>query len=106
MLVTDCEAMQPDCLSAIHNALEGGARLIQLREKNMSSHELRELALQASSLCREYHGTLVINSEENLAREAIAGVHWPERRLDDVAEYSEALLSGASVHSVEAAQRA
>jgi thiamine-phosphate diphosphorylase len=106
MLVTDSQAMQPDCLSAIHSALEGGARLIQLREKHLSSGELKSLAVQASDLCRGYGGTLVINSAEHLARVAKAGVHWPERHLNNLAEYSKDLFSGASVHSVESARRA
>ena len=106
MIVTNRAAMQPDFATAIRDALEGGARLIQLRERDLPMRELKLLAIEASQMCRRYDGVLLINSEERLARVARAGVHWPEKHLGALREYSENLLSGASVHSAEAARRA
>lgn len=106
MLVTDRNAMRPDFMSAIVAALEGGARLIQLREKDLPRDELWALSIEASNICRSYGGVLLISSDEHLARIANAGVHWPEKHLDDLSEYSKNLLSGASVHSVKNAQSA
>jgi thiamine-phosphate pyrophosphorylase len=110
MLVTNRRLMQPSFAAALEAALRGGARWIQLREKELAPHELMELALQAQQLCTRYGALLSINSRADIARAAHAsGVHLPER---GIAPHQARLsldtgaLVGQSVHGVEAAQRA
>ena len=107
MLVTDRRLMRPSFEDALRAALEGGARLVQLREKDLSVGELKSLAQTAQNGCEKFGASLLVNSEMEIARDVGArGVHWPERCLGNQIEYSNGFVKGFSVHSVEAAQRA
>ncbi len=107
MLVTDWRLMQPSFGEALRAALEGGAPLIQLREKDLPLQELQSLAQTAQSLCETFGASLLVNTEIEIAQSVGArGVHWPQRCLEHGIEYSMGALNGFSVHSVEAAQRA
>lgn len=108
MLVTQSSLMQPNFLDEILAAVEGGARLIQLREKEMEGAELLGLSRQAKEICDAHGARLLINGNGKIAREIGIGLHLSEsnsvaeaRRLWGW-EYS----LGQSVHSREAAQRA
>lgn len=60
----------------VQMALEGGCRWIQLRLKDSSDEEFREIALEVIPLCREYSAFLVIDDRVELARElGVHGVH-------------------------------
>jgi len=57
-------------------AIEGGARLIQFREKAMSTHELVDTASQLRQLTRQAGVTLIINDRLDIALAVDAdGVH-------------------------------
>ncbi len=57
-------------------ALDGGVRLIQLREKEKTTRELFELAGTVRRLCDEYDALLIINDRVDLALAVNAdGVH-------------------------------
>lgn len=105
MLVTERRLMQPSFEAALHQALEGGARLIQLREKNLSSDEFRLLATTSQKLCAQFGATLLLNSQPQIAQEIGCGAHFPEREISNI-EYSKLQSNGASIHSVESAQNA
>jgi thiamine-phosphate pyrophosphorylase len=110
MLVTNRHIMQPSFESALEAALHGGARWIQLREKDLAIRDLMDLALQAQQLCARYGAMLSINSRIEVARAArAAGVHLPGTGI--TASHARTALKpsaliGQSVHSVQAAQRA
>jgi|APEBP8051073058_1049385.scaffolds.fasta_scaffold06204_2 thiamine-phosphate diphosphorylase len=108
MLVTQSSLMQPDWNAALEAALVGGARLIQLREKDISGEELVSLATAAKELCERYNANLVINSEIEIARALGVGVHL--REAQSVAQARAILgadfLVGQSVHSLETARHA
>ncbi|HVF84664.1 MAG TPA: thiamine phosphate synthase [Abditibacteriaceae bacterium] len=107
MLVTDRRLMKPSFEEALHAALEGGARLVQLREKDLTVEELKVLAQAAQRLCESFDASLLVNTEVEVARAIGArGVHWPERCLGNQIDYSKGFVNGVSVHSVEAAQSA
>jgi thiamine-phosphate diphosphorylase len=106
MLVTDRhQAGGEDALVWIaQQAVQGGADIVQLREKDMDAEALTELAERILDALGG-RGRLVINGSAEVALEAGAqGVHLPEdarfdRPIDE-------MLVGRSVHSSEAAKRA
>lgn len=96
-----------DCAKA---ALEGGARIIQLRDKDISIPELTELAKEMRQLTRQYGALLFINDRLDVALEVEAdGVHvgqddMPVEVIRHVA--SSRMLIGLSVSTVEEAKEA
>lgn len=100
--------MQPDWKAALEAALTGGARLIQLREKDISAEELLSLATTAKEFCHRYNANLVINSEIEIARALGVGVHLREAQSVSQARamLGQDYLVGQSVHSLETARRA
>jgi len=56
-------------------ALEGGADIIQLRDKSISTHELAEVARRVKALCDLHQAQLIINDYVDVAREIGCGVH-------------------------------
>lgn len=57
-------------------ALEGGADVVQLRDKEASARELLEIALEILPLCRRKQAALIINDRADLAWAADAhGAH-------------------------------
>jgi thiamine-phosphate diphosphorylase len=102
MLVTQRARMKPDFETALEAALHGGAQLIQLREKDLPDDELLDLAKRAKELCEKYDATLIINGAPEAAQTLGIGLHLPESALLP----QNVDLWGASVHSLESAQRA
>lgn len=57
-------------------ALRGGCRWIQLRMKDASEREVREVAYDLQPLCRKYDATFILDDRVELARDLDAdGVH-------------------------------
>lgn len=96
-----------DCVQA---CLEGGATFVQLREKDASSEEKRELARELKNVCERYQVPFVIDDDVALAREVEAdGVHVGQE--DMACTQARALLGsqaiiGVSVQTVEQALEA
>ena len=60
----------------VESALEGGARIIQYRDKSHVPSTRREQAQELSKLCREYGAIFIINDDVELACTVAAdGVH-------------------------------
>lgn len=102
MLVTQRARMKPDFESALEAALCGGARLIQLREKDLLDDELFFLAQRAITLCEKYGATLIINGAPQIADTLNIGLHLPE----GAPLPKKTKFCGASVHSLKSARRA
>jgi thiamine-phosphate diphosphorylase len=102
--------MKPSFDAALEAALRGGARFVQLREKDLPPRAVLDLALRAQRLCEKYDARLIINSRADIARAAYAdGVHLPENDVPPaVARLSLGFhaLCGVSVHSLAAARGA
>lgn len=84
--------------------LDGGARFIQLRDKEASARELLEQAMACLKLTRKAGATLIINDRVDVALTAGAdGVHLGQDDLS-VAEAREILgedkIIGVSTHSI------
>jgi thiamine-phosphate pyrophosphorylase len=85
--------------------LDGGASLIQLRDKEASGRELLDQAIACLKLTREAGATLIINDRVDVALTAGAdGVHLGQDDLS-VAEAREILgedkIIGVSTHSID-----
>jgi thiamine-phosphate pyrophosphorylase len=69
--------------SQVEAALEGGASVIQFRDKRAHQEIRRSLAKQLLTLCREHQSLLIINDDLSLAREIGAhGVHLGRNDAD------------------------
>jgi thiamine-phosphate pyrophosphorylase len=96
-------------LEVLEAVIRGGARIIQLREKDYSGRDLYHLALAFREITREAGVLLFINDHLDIAMAVEAdGVHLGQDDLPvPVArKLAPELLIGASTHSVEEALQA
>lgn len=71
-----------DLPAVVEEALAGGVRAVQLREKDLSPRELLELALTMRELTGRYGAKLIINDRADIALAAGAdGVHLGEASI-------------------------
>lgn len=97
-------------LEQVRLALEGGVRLIQLREKELATGKFIDLARKALEITRQAGGFLIINDRVDVALAADAdGVHigQDDINLRDARRLlGEGKIIGVSVRSVEEAKQA
>lgn len=96
--------------TVVRQALAGGVRAVQLREKDLSGLELFALATELRSITREYGARLIINDRPDIALAVGAdGVHLGVTSLP-IVEARRILgaerLIGYSAHAVEEARQA
>jgi len=110
-LVTDrAQTQGRDLLWVLEQALDGGVKAVQLREKDLSGKELYDLAEKSNRLCRRYHAQLFINDRVDVALAVdAAGVQLGKTSLP--IQTARALLGpekliGFSAHSLEEAHQA
>jgi thiamine-phosphate pyrophosphorylase len=110
-LVTDrAQTGGRDPLAVLEQALAGGVKAVQLREKDLNGKALFELAEKTRRLCDRYQASLLINDRIDVALAVdaagvqITGVSLPV----DVARnlLGPRKLLGASTHSLEEARQA
>ncbi|MEZ4599965.1 MAG: thiamine phosphate synthase [Syntrophotaleaceae bacterium] len=106
-LITDRLALGPggDLLKVVEQALRGGVPAVQLREKDLTSRELFDLASEIRNLTRRHHARLLINDRVDVALAVGAdGVHLGHQSLP-VAKVRSLLghkkLIGVSTHRLE-----
>ena len=88
---------------------EGGAKVVQLREKHLGKKALYELAVRCRSIANEFGILLIIDDHADVAVAANAdGVHLGQDDLPIAAArtLSESLWIGNSTHNLEEALRA
>ncbi|OGT14117.1 MAG: DNA mismatch repair protein MutT [Gallionellales bacterium RIFOXYB12_FULL_54_9] len=94
-------------LRRLEIALQGGLRLLQLREKNLSPDELRTLAHRVVQRAREYGARVLISGDTAMAIEIGAdGVHLTASQLAGCVERPAVTWCAASCHSREELHRA
>lgn len=110
-LITDRKLTRGgDLCAVLEQALDGGVRAIQLREKDLDGKELFELADKISVLCQRYNAQLFVNDRIDVALAIDAvGVQLGVTSLP--IETARALLGpgkliGYSTHSPDEAQEA
>ena len=110
LLITDRKLATAGSLdTVVESACKAGVRAVQLREKDLDSRSLFELALRLREITSEHGARLFVNDRVDIALAARAdGIHRPEngfpvplaRRL-----LGEPALVGASTHSLERVQQ-
>ena len=109
-LITDLKRIGKDrFLGAVEEALEGGVRALQIREKDLNPNDLLALALEVKPLIKRYHAKLFINDRADIAVMAGAdGVHLTETSVQasEVKNNFPDLIIGVSTHSIEGARLA
>ena len=111
-LITDrSQTLGRPLLNVVKAALEGGVRMIQLREKDLTGKELLTLARELRELTRRYGAKLLINDRIDIALAVDAdGVHLGHQSISvqDARRAVEAssFLIGVSTHSIEEALQA
>ena len=99
-----------DLLWVLEQALDGGVKAIQLREKDLSGRDLFSLAERSHKLCQAYNAALFINDRVDVAMAVdAAGVQLGQTSLPVVT--TRALLGpqkiiGVSTHSLQEAKEA
>jgi thiamine-phosphate pyrophosphorylase len=111
-LITDRKLLTDNCslLTAVKQALKGGVRAIQLREKDLGTRELLDLAYGLSGITRQYKARLFINDRFDIALASGAdGVHLTQNSIpaDAVRKaVRNRLMIGVSTHSLKEAETA
>ena len=96
-------------LTAVEEALQGGIRALQIREKDLASKDLLALAQEVKTLTQRYNAKLFINDRADIAVMAGAdGVHLTEASVQtcEVKNNFPDLIVGVSTHSLEGARLA
>ena len=110
-LVTDEKAcLGKDFYACIEEAIKGGAGIVQLREKNISTKDLYEKALKVKEICKNYGALFIINDRLDIAQAVGAdGVHLGQSDMP-IEEARKILkdkfLIGATARNIEEAKRA
>ncbi len=96
-------------LEVVDGIIRGGARIVQLREKEFSAREIYRLALELREKTAEAGVLLIINNHVDIALAVDAdGVHLGQDDLpvEAARKLAPELLIGASTHSVAEALQA
>ena len=95
---------------AVQQALEGGATLVQIREKNLEEGAFEQEAIELQALCRRYYVPFIVNDNVELAlRIGADGIHVGQEDME-AGRVREMLgpdrILGVSAQTVEEALRA
>ena len=110
-LVTDEKAcLGKDFYVCIEEAIKGGVKIVQLREKNISTKDFYEKALKVKEICENYGALFIINDRLDIAQVVGAdGVHlgqsdMPIEKAREILK--DKFLIGVTARNVEEAKRA
>ena len=96
--------------NALRDALRGGVKAVQLREKDLGTRELLILAVKMRKLTLKFNARLFINDRFDVALAVGAdGVHLTQKSIPPGAVRNvvkDRLLIGVSTHSLKEARRA
>lgn len=96
-------------IEVLEGVIRGGAKIVQLREKEYSDRDLYDLAVKFRKMTAEAGVLLIINDRPDVALAVDAdGVHLGQENLPVAAvrTFAPELLIGASSHNLEEALRA
>lgn len=103
--VTDRKITKQPFLKVIKEALKGGVKAIQLREKDLSSKKMYELAKEIRKITEKKNALLIINDRLDIALATDAdGVHlgWQSMPVKEARRFlGKKKLIGVSTHSLK-----
>ena len=102
-----CMGKKPE--NVLKQIADGGARIVQLREKNMPKPEMAKLAEKYRKITSEYEMLFIMNDHVDIALECDAdGVHLgqDDTPLIEGRKSAPDLILGVSTHSIEEALEA
>ena len=109
-LVTDEKACNgKDFYKCIEEAIKGGVKIVQLREKNISTKDFYEKALKVKEICKNYGVLFIINDRLDIAQIVKAdGVHlgqsdMPIEKAREILK--DKFLIGATARNIEEAKK-
>ena len=98
---------QEEFMRRLEARLQGGLKLLQLREKQLPRIELLELAKKVCALAHRYGAKVLLNGDAELAAQAAAdGLHLSAQQLMKLDARPAAALVGASCHDEKELARA
>lgn len=109
--ITNRKWLEDETLEAqVERALKGGATMVQLREKDLTTDEVLTLAMKLKPVCQKYNAPLIINDYVDLAIQAdVDGVHVGQadtQALEARAKLAPDKILGVSCKTVEEALEA
>ncbi|HLQ25156.1 MAG TPA: Nudix family hydrolase [Acidiferrobacterales bacterium] len=109
-LITDAKRFgQEEFLGKLEQGLQAGARLIQLREHQLSPEDYRAYARQVTDLCHRYSARVLLNVDpESVPRCGADGVHLNAQRLLTLSRrpLDRNLWVAASCHNIQELEQA
>ena len=111
-LITDRKLVtrHSSLVTAIEEALKGGVKALQLREKDLGTRELLDMAYRMRELTGKYRAKLFINDRVDIALSVEAdGVHLGQKSIPAYAVkkiVKDKFMIGVSAHSIEEAKQA
>ena len=110
-LVTDEKACnRKDLYKCIEESIKGGVKIVQLREKNISTKDFYEKALKVKEICKNYGVLFIINDRLDITQAVEAdGVHlgqsdMPIEKAREILK--DKFLIGATARNIEEAKKA
>ena len=110
-LVTDEKSCKgKDFYSCIEEAIESGVKIVQLREKNISTKDFYEKALKVKEICKNYGVLFIVNDRLDIAQAVGAdGVHlgqsdMPIEKAREILK--DKFLIGTTARNIEEAKKA
>jgi len=101
---TSCRALE----SVVAQAVEGGANMIQFRDRDMEDTDRLHAAEKLRGITED-KALFIVNGDVELAKKVGAdGIHFPEKHIfdSDTQKLKEDFILGQSVHSLEMATKA
>ena len=92
----------------IKQALDGGAKMVQLRDKSSSDEEIVDICQRLSNLCRRYDAKFILNDKVELAIElGVDGLHIGKSdhyRVDEIRKDFDGILGVSCYSDIEYAK--
>lgn len=111
-LITDRKVLSShfSLLSSVEAALKGGVKAVQLREKDLGTRELLDMAYTMREITDKYRAKLFINDRVDIALSVEAdGIHLGQKSIPAYAVrriVKDKFMIGVSAHSIEEAKQA
>ncbi len=110
-LVTDEKACNgKDFYKCIEESIKGGVKIVQLREKNISTKDFYKKALKVKKICKNYEVLFIVNDRLDITQAVEAdGVHlgqsdMPIEKAREILK--DKFLIGATARNIEEAEKA